>query len=260
MTIMFRKLSTIINERICCVLAHGKSLYELEEKIVQLKDKDLCWIGMGQFTPSEKFILSKIDKQFDVIYDSASVSASKIEMYETNVRLPRIDEFLNRNDKKLWITTHGIIRDSIKNINQNWFLDKHINQIVIVDELFPPKEIKKWMSVPNSITLCIASLLACGASKIITFGLDGFCDEAKYIIESYYAPEWARIERTAALGSPIAHDINRDTANFRERFPNILKDYRWFFANDASILNCSPNSVHRFPQKINYTQLLEELK
>lgn len=247
-------LKNIINNRTVCLMAHGASIKQLETHIYDLKDKDICWVSLGVFDMMEEYILSRINKHLSIIFDCATVPHARTEHYEKMSRIPRLEPFLKRNEDNLWITSHGLIRDSVK-LYYNYFLDEFNDKILQVDDLFPPHEISKWMDVPNSITLFIGALLAGNAKQIIIFGLDGYLGEIYKGIDSYYKPDLIRIERQIALGSDQDPGINRDTKGFEERFLNIFKSQQNLFNNFCPIFNCSPSSLYEMIPKINYSQL-----
>ena len=198
------------------------------------------------------------NSKLDIVFDCATVPHARIEHYEIHTRFPRIEEFLKRKENNIWITTHGLIRDSVEPLRPDIY-DNFKEKIVLVDNLFPPDEIPKWMDVPNSLTLIIACALAGGASKIIIFGLDGYSGDISKGVDSYYKKETVIKERQSALGSYIDAGINRDTKGFENRFPKILEQYRMLFGNNCEILNCSPSSYYTVLPKIKYSELEEVL-
>lgn len=252
------KLKEIINNRVVCIVLHGKSVEGLEQHIESLKDLDLCWISVTDFPMIEDFILSKIDKKLDVLFDCATVPHARIPHYELYRRLPRLSVFLNREMNNLWITTFGLIRDSVKPYYPQ-LLDSYEQKILLVDSIFPQDEIPKWMDVPNSATLVIASAIAGGAKKIILFGLDGYKGDISKGINTYYKPDIVAQERLAALGRTQDPGVNRDTINFEERIDKLIKEYYNLFNKKTPIYNCSPDSVYETPKKINYEQLKDIL-
>ena len=253
-------LQSIVRNRPVGICVHGRSIEQLENHIVELdKMVDMCWVGLGLFPIFEKFILSKVNRNLNIVFDCATVPHARMPHYE-QIRLPRIHEFLNRPQNNLWITTHGLIRDSVKEfmpqLIEEWYKDK----ILQVDALFPKDEIPFWMDVPNSITLAVGAMLAGGASKIVIFGLDGYNADVSQGLDSYYQKEEHRKERLAALGTTEDPGINRDTQGFENRFGTILDCYRELFKNDAEILNCSDITVYKNIKKIVYEELKENLE
>lgn len=248
------RLKDIIQNRTVCILNHGKSIEKLENYITELKDKNICWASLGLFPVMEEFILSKINKQLDIVFDCATVAESFLRNYELHIRIPRIDRFLSRNYNNIWITSFGIVRDTIKGLKLIDFWIKHNSKTFIVDNIFPKNRIGCYMDVPNSITLLIASLLYGNAKRIIIFGLDGY-KSSENNINSYYKPELHQKEHLLATGNIGNTGLVRDTIDFETRFSNILNMYRSLFKNNASIYNCSNNTIYTCIEKINIEQL-----
>ena len=251
-------LKNIINGRTVAIMIHGSSINELEKRILEFKDYDICWSSLGVFPMMEDFILSKINKKLEIVLDCATVAESLLENYELNVRVPKLEPYLSREDKNIWITTHGLIRDSVSKLYPH-FLDLYGSKMVQVDSFFPLDNRSKWMDVPNSVTFLIASAIAGGASKIIVFGLDGYRGSFKGGIYAYYKPHLIKKEREAALGTLEDPGINRDTDYFQDRFSKILEEYYKLFSNPCPIYNCSPDTVYNVIPKINYNRLSEVL-
>ncbi len=251
-------LQDIIGQRPVGLLLHGGSVQKLEESIEKYKDCDVCWMGIGLFTLFETYILSKIGKGLDIVFDCATVPHARTPHYEVITRFPRLVPYLWRETNNLWITTHGLIRDSVIPYRPE-IVEMLGNKIMLVDSIFPPDEINRWMDVPNSACLAIASALAGGASKVIVFGLDGYDGRLDDGLKFYFKPEEHRKERLSALGRLEDAGINRDTRGFEERFPRILNMYRDLFGNNAPVLNCSKQSVYTVLPKIDYSELKEHL-
>lgn len=249
------KLLDIIRGRTVFIMSHGGSITELQSRIQEFKDMDICWVSLGLFTNMENHILSRIGKKLDIVMDLASVPESFRPNYEANVRFPRLYDYLARPDNNLWLTSFGMIRDCVNVYAPQMKEFKHKTQLV--DDLFPKDEIPKWMDVPNSNTLLIASMLAGGASKIFIFGMDGYTGSSNtgVGVSTYFCPDEHKIERLAALGSTDDPGINRDTDSFAKRFPGILDNYRKLFGNQAPIYNVSPITLYTVPTKIGYNEL-----
>lgn len=251
-------IERIVDRRVVGVLAHGKSIEELERRIEEFKDLNICWVGLNLFTIFEDHILSKIHKKLDIVFACDTAPDMTRGNYEINVRLPRIEKFLKREADNIWITTNGMFRDSIK-IYRPDLLEKYSHKIMEIDHLFPRENIRDYMEVPNSITLLIGAMIAGGAKKIILFGIDGYNGDPKEGINSYYCKEDNRAERQAVLGCDVDLGINRDTGLFDKMFPTNLRNYRKLFGNNCEVVNCSPNSIFTSIRKINYDQLKDEL-
>jgi len=249
---------TKLENKICFVYLHGKSIERLETEITKYRVYSIIHIGLNLYTVFEDFILNKINKKLNIIFDCSSVSDEFLVNYETNIRLPRMESFLGRKEDNLWITTYGMIRDSLKYKPQ--ILENYKNKIFVVDNIFPQKRVNYYMSVPNSVCLLIAFLIWARVKKIILFGMDGYTKDGNNI-NSYYKPEIQAKEHLASVGKVGGTGLNRDTILFQKRFPDLLTQYRRLFNNNfTDLVNCSPNSYFTVIRKINYEDLEKELK
>lgn len=256
------KLKKAIRGRTCGLIAQGKSLNELEERFSEFKDLDICWVGLGQFDTVEKYIFHCNGKQLDIVFDCSTQPDGFRKNYEHAMRIPRLTAFLEQTNEKLWITTHGVIRDTIRNFHFDKFWSRFENQTIQVDRLFPRDEVPRYVDVPNSLTLACAPLIAGGAKDIILFGCDGYTGPINTGegILSYYRPEEVKKERLAALGSIEDPGINRDTGEFQKKFKNCYQRYANLFNKHPDIYNCSPITLYDHIRKIDYNQALELVK
>lgn len=253
---MLDKLKQIINKRPVAIMLHGKSISELEKRVNEYKDLDVCWASMNLFPVMEEFILKKINKKLDIVLDCSTVSDSLLSNYENNCRQPRLEKFLSKEYNNLWVTTMGIIELYSITMNKGNFIDTYKHKTLIVDTIFPPSQTAKYMSVPNSLTLLIAAIMAGGATKIVLFGCDGYKGEVSIGIDSYFKPNLQRIERYNALGNSIDAGVNRDTEGFENKFISIYKQYKTIFNTNVEIMNCSNTSIYKCLPKINYDEVI----
>jgi hypothetical protein len=253
------RLKNIIRNRTVAILAHGASIAQLENHIEDLKDKDACYATLNFFPIMEEFILSKINKKLDIVFDCSTVARHRQDEFDL-VRMKRLDFFLQRPDNNLWITSHGIVRDNLLPSVWNGMYHNNRNKILEVDTLFPPRRISEFMSVPGSISLLIASCIAGQAKKIIMFGFDG-CNSLNLQdgLNTYYKHELQKEERFRALGSIEDVGVTNDTFNFQMQFPSILNKYRSLFNNDCIIENCSRESYYSIFNKISYNDLKQAI-
>mgnify|MGYP000754621218 CR=1 FL=1 len=86
-------LKEIINGRTVAMCLQGKSIEQLEDRITELKDVDICWTSLGVFDIVDTYILAQIDKTLDIVFDCASVPHARIPHYEKYM------ELINNEDK-----------------------------------------------------------------------------------------------------------------------------------------------------------------
>lgn len=247
------RLKRIINGRTVGLCAGGASIEGLEHTSLP----DICWCGLGVFNILEDGLFKPRNKRFDIVFDCSSIPESNLIAYERYWRIPRLQEYLERDDFNIFITTHGLLRDSFKALEREDLIEKHEYKIMQVDKIFPDHS---WMDVPNSVTLCVAALLAGGAYQVILFGVDGYNKDPEKGVLSYYDAEEFEKDRVAALGTNIDVGINRDTSNFEQRFPELLGKYYRLFQTFAPVYNCSPITVYNCIPKITYEEMQEIAK
>jgi len=248
-------LKNLINNRTVAVCLQGKSIQELEDRIEEFKDFDICWASLGVFDIIQDNILSKGNKHLEIVFDCATVPHSRIPHYEKHFRVPRLENFFNESEENIWITSYGMVRDSVALHYPHFFLH-HENKMLLVDKLFPISKVAEYMNVPNSITLFIGALMAGGARDIIIFGLDGYTGDISKGVDSYYMPEVIAKERMAALGSVQDEGINRDSTTFEDRFSEKCQQYEELFKWKGKIINCSPSSMFKIPTKHTYDKTI----
>ena len=254
---IMERLKKIINNRVVAVIAHGKSVEELEKRIEEFKKFDICWATLNQFPIMEKFILNKIDKQLDIVFDSSTITRDLAEEFEKSVRIPRLKEFLERKYKNMWITTEGVLKWYLLPFGYKDFLFKHNRKILIIDDLIP----KQFLSVPNSLTLLLSSVAIGGAKTILLFGADGCTGNYIDNIKSFYKPEYQAKERMMSIGNIIDSSVTRDAEDFQHRFMRIYHTHcQLHNIVPPTIINCSENSTYRIFQKLEYKELEKWLR
>jgi hypothetical protein len=239
-----------LTNKTCAILAHGNSLYELESRIKEFRNKDVVWCGMNYFAPSEE-ILKKINKSFSIIYDSSTIANDKALKYENNIRIPNLSKFLDRDKNNKYICSNSD-NNNLYNLRERHFPEfnkKYKNQIICVEDLgINPKIF--FVSLP----LYIASLIKMGCKKIIMFGADG---GGKYgnNIESYYNHKLVKAEKDVA--GILNYNISGDTSTVNTQFESIM--IKTFGYIPTEIFNCSINSAYTIFKKITYNEILNYL-
>jgi len=248
---MTEKVCNIVNGRNVCIMVHGKSIYELENRIEELKDYDICWVSMSAFDMMETFILNKINKRLSIVQDCGELEFTVL--YDEKLRIPRWENFLKRRDKNLILTATQIVG----NLNNMGRQDIDYNFREKIEYI--PKSM--WSLVPNGLTLLLTYLGLSGTKKIILFGCDGYNGELNKDLDSYYHKELIKEERMLGFHNENTSGLHSDSYSFNSYFPDFFNRYSYKSQQTkAEIVNCSPNSMFTIFRKINYDQLKEELK
>lgn len=241
------RLRNKLKNKTVAVLLHGSSLYELEQRIDEFKDFDICWASMGQWDMVEKHILSKIDKNLDITFDTAEVE--KPVRFEIKRRIPRLKEFLERPVDNFHITMRHASMHLLR-FKLGCHLETQYKEKIIYAEDICPANV-----FCVSFPLFITSLWACGASNIILFG----CDGRSNLISDYFHPEEVIIEKQIA--DNVSYTVTGDSGWVAGGFPNVMKDFeRTSGIPIPTILNCSTNSIHTLWPKITYDEAIQKLK
>lgn len=239
------------NDKICAILAHGRSLEELERRIDEFKDFDIIWCGMNCFNPSEE-ILKKIGKEFMIVFDCATV-ANDVE-YELKVRLPRLTEYLSRPNKNIYMTLRNSLYELRNRIGSD-FNERFKEKVIYAGDLgFDTTQF--FVSLP----LYIISLFKIGAKNMILFGADGFGTDRSNTtnfnnIESYYRPNIILEERI--FSGIDFFDTYVDNERINTSFIPMAQQILGYIPD---IINCSPNSYYTAFKKMNYDDTINWLK
>jgi hypothetical protein len=236
-----------LTNKTCAILAHGSSLSELESRIEEFRNKDIVWCGMNYFNPSEE-ILKKIDKSFSIVFDCSTVKNNKA--YEIYSRLPRLKEFLNRENTTYITLKTG--RDNLyelrNRIGDN-FNEKYNDKIIYGESL--NMDCNQFCV---SLHLYIACLLKLNARNIILFGADGGGTYGNSV-NSYFQAD--KILADKQLADNISYNMVGDTNNVNSSFNPIMQS---IFGYIPEILNCSSISTYNVFKKVTYDEILKEIK
>lgn len=235
--------------KICLLIAHGRSIEELERRIEEFRDLDVVWCSMSTFEVPEKYILSKINKHFSIIFDSSTVQ-NAID-YELSIRIPRLTEFLDRQEDNKYICTKTD-HSNLYNLRDSLGLDfnkKYKDKIICTEDI-------GVNPIPFcvSLHLFIACLHKMGAKQIILFGADGGGIYGNSI-ESYY--KWKEIERDKIIAGNLTYNMVGDTNNINNSYSSLMQQTLGYV---PEVLNCSPGSTYTAFKNISYADTISSLK
>jgi hypothetical protein len=241
------KIKNLINNRVVGLMLFGSSIVELEQRIEEFKDFDICWVSLGQWELMEKYILNKIDKELEITFDTAEVE-NPIR-FEIQRRLPRLEEFLSRPSNNFHITMRHPSISKLRKVIGSDIEDKYSSKIVYAEDICPAQ------AFCVSFPLFITCLWALGANKIILFGADGNSNS----IDTYFHPEEVAIEKKVANNE--SYNLTGDSGWTASGFPKIVEqlEIEWN-KKFPEVINCSEKSVHTlFPIK-SYNETIRWIK
>jgi len=261
------RLGEIIQDRPLGICLQGKSIQELEDRIEEFKDANICWGAMNRFDIYQNFILNKINKMLMVTMDVGEVHF--VEAYEKNIRIPRWKEYL-KNPEAVIITSEEIL-ENMKTLCDWDIVNEYANQLIIIENC-------RKIKVPNSIMLYIMVLAKLNVKKIILFGFDGFGNpkafkdtpvwdgtELAYThqnksLSSYYKQDEVVEERWIGYKDERASDLHSNCPTMNDQYRKTMglfcKENNLI---EPEIVNCSINALYTIFRKISYDQLKGEL-
>ncbi len=177
------RLRQLINKRPVAIILHGPSITELEQRIIELQDCDICYFGLNYFSIPEKHILQKINRTYSV------VMVSGIPRPGDHVDMDDAINFLERQDNNVFISetdsirplemTHGLRLDEfIKKYDKKllFFTGTPTTSITIGNGLLlpvPSIEYPLHFLRQSSASMLLSLAIIGEASLVIVFGGDG---------------------------------------------------------------------------------------
>lgn len=245
------RIREIIAGRPVAILAAGPSIKELEERISELRNADICYFGINTFFVQEDHILKKIGKSFSVIIEATLIKDDK----DTQpIIFEKVVSFLDRKDNNMLISSLTSLRP---------FLDKYDKKLlspffVNDNRNIPNNDHPLHLINGNSLSGMICLAVIGKASKIILWGADGYTlgTDAEKI---YYRPGeyYPSMEKSSEPQQQLIRNTNK---GFNPIVPISLRNiYKTYQLEPVPILNCSEVSfLTPFP-KVSYNDTFDVL-
>lgn len=230
------------------LLIHGKSIETLEQRIQEFKDLPVSWGSMSTFEVPQEFILDKINKKFDLVFDSSTVKNE--ETYEKEVRIPRLEKYFSTSSGKYICTrTDKSNLYSLRNRIYPDFNNKYKDRIICAEDI-------NIDPIPFCVSLhlfiaCVAKL---GYKNIFLFGADGGGIEGNSI-ESYYKHDIIRKDKEIADNT--SYNMIGDTGNINSTFTPMMMQCLGYIPR---VFNCSPITRYTVFPIISYDNVLQEIR
>jgi hypothetical protein len=238
----------LIDNRIVAICLHGNSIEELEKRIYEFQDFNICWTSVGQWELIENHILSKINKELEITFDTAEVE--KPIRFEILRRIPRLKEYLSRSTNNFHITMRHLSISGLREKIGCSIEKDYASKIIYSEDICPA------YAFCVSFPLFITSLWALGAKKIILFGCDGSRENS---INTYFHPEEVAIEKKIADNETF--NLSGDCGWVAGGFPRIIESFsRDTGMKPPEVINCSLKSIHTLYPIMSYDQTIEWIK
>lgn len=247
-----RRLQKVIRGRPVAIFAAGPSLKELEGRIGQLGNMDICYAGLNNFSIAEQRILKQIKRQFSLIICGCSRDLPD--------KMESITIFLDRKEDNMFISTFCNDAFSLvgNNFNLNSFLVKYDKKLIflsvsksIAERQFPNGNFPLHFIVTNTLMCMVQMAIIGGAPKIVLFGADGYCKDN--VEKYYYCHDSYGISRHQALIDDTNKLVNPVV-------PVGIKNlYRTYNLRPIDIVNCSEESFYTVFPKVSYDDCFDWL-
>lgn len=259
------RLRKLINKRPVAIILPGFSARELEQRIRELKDCDICYSGVNSFSVIEKYVLQKINRNLSIAMCIAYPEA----------KMDSIIDFLERQEDNIFISEKvSFKKKSFRLVQKNFHLDKFIkkydekllffNSVVIPfiltmkGRLFPKipnREHPLHLRSQGSLSSLLCLILIGGASRVVIFGGDGGRINNEELYFRYINPPKTSISQSGINPYMI------DTKAFNATMPLILKRiYKLYNLKPVDIINCSERSHYTPFRKVSYDEAFVLLK
>ena len=274
------RLQSVIDGRPLAILLPGPSIKELEKRISELRQADICYFGIKSCSVFETNILQQIDKHLSVLMNS--------NVFTMALFIEDTINFLNRNENNMFISSFGRHEEIFDLLGNDFRRDKFLSEYdekllffaVSYDRLVPNKNHPLHFISGNTLQGAIQLAIIGKASRIVLFGADGGAQEnAKeyYHRQDQYKPElredFNSELKTAILGHYLVDA--RDLSNPQDYLKGITIDtnlcfnpimplairnvYEIYNLPPIDILNCSENSLYNPFPNISYDDAFEYL-
>jgi len=272
------RLRGVINKRPVAIILQGASARELEARITELGDCDICYFGLNAFRVVEKHILQKINRNFSLVMCAAAPGRQMndvvdfLERQEDNVlfsewdsfhppegdplhpqKMPQgfdFDEFINKYDKKLL------------------FFSGTPANLLVRSGLFlrvPSIEYPLHFPEENSLSIMLLLALIGEASQVVVFGGDGGRINTRELYFRQSDPGYQQFYPYRYVGQSGEHSMEQrimgDTRWFNAMTPLIIERvYKLYDLRPVDIINCSPQSHYTPLRKLTYDETFALLK
>ena len=252
------RLRRVINKRPVAIILHGPSLYELEERITELEDCDICYFGLNDHWVIEKQILQKINHNLSVVMNGGVPITDVIDK----------SDFLERQEDNILISQRSAFRppEIAEAVDLDKFIGKYDNKLLFFTSIITSMKINYGLFLPipsieyplhfpkqNSLSLLLSLAVIGKASKVVIFGGDGGRINTGELHFRECHQEYPNPD--------LEQSFMDDTKTFNATMPSILENiYRIYNLRPVDIVNCSVQSHYTPFRKLSYDETFNLIK
>lgn len=257
-----KRLRQVINKRPVAIMLLGPSIKELEQRITELGDCDICYFGLNAFRAPERRILQKINRTCSVVMYSAIRSG-------VDSRMGSVIDFLERQEDNIFVSERDSfhVLESAEGFILDEFIKKHDKKLLFftgvpatsitmgsgISLRTPSIEYPLHFLRQSSFSILLSLALIGKAPMVVVFGGDGGRIQGE---ELHYRDSASNVPETA-----LEQSLMFDTRVFNMTMPLMLeKIYRMYNLSPVDIINCSMQSNYTPLRKLSYDDTFALLK
>lgn len=250
-----KELKYKIKDKVVGLIAQGQSVEILEQRIEEYKDLDIIWISFNNFDIIETFILNKINKKLQIVFNFASC----LPWVETEIQTPWTLKIINRGS--LFITNRAYL--NLLEKESRFHLKDNIKKILLLENIgkngYIVEQVTGHYKTNASMGSIINSLVAAEVKKIILFGFDGAKGKrpGQETLDTYYKTKTLSTRRPTDWFT-VPHNTHILNLNFLEGYKKVIKEFNLSYIPE--ILNCSPKSTYTCFKTITYDEVKNYVK
>lgn len=258
-------LRKIINGRPVAIILQGFSTGELEERINEIKDCDICYSSLNSFWVVEKYILEKINRNCSIIMCSAPQALEG--------EIGNVINVLERPENNLFISTKLAFNLAAMPqwFDLSQFMAKHDEKLLFFDAVypffhhlagwlfaqFPSEEFPLHFVAQNSLSILLSLVVIGEPSRVVIFGGDG----GRIDPNGLYFKEPKLTHPQVGPLNVIEETLTADARTFNETMlPMLGKLYKIFDLKPVEIINCSEKSHYTPFRKLSYDETFSLLR
>ncbi|MFC1933569.1 hypothetical protein ACFLXX_00245 [Chloroflexota bacterium] len=262
------KLRQVINGRPVAILLQGPSIIQLEERISELRDCDICYAGLNDFGVIEERILEKINRHLSLFMCSSLIDLRR------QIENRNLFDYLERQEENLLVSEKEsfLIQQLWQPFDLDEFVTKYDRRLLFFVSTFTFMKIQEGLFLPvpsiryplhfpkqGSFSILLSLALIGGASMIAVFGGDGGIIKKG---EKYFGG-YGKGKQEYGMDQGSSTDINVFTGTniFNATMPVMLEKLREIYdIPPVDIVNCSVQSHYTSLRKLSYDKTIALLK
>ena len=244
------RLQALVKGRPVAILAAGPSIKQLEERIGELANEDICYFGFNKFT-QEEHILKQIGERLTLFMASDRECIPPV--------MDDIFKFLDRGDRNIFLSSFWRNTFELTKIDINQFIKTYDKKLLFFSLKAMPYNASPNSNEPlhffvgNSLQILIQIAMISKSPRIVLFGADG--GYPKGATECYYrqGEYWDK----KGVNEALIFDTNWFNVIMPVSCRNTCET---FGLMPPEIINCLSESNYNVFPRVTYDEAIKYLK